>query len=59
MSPISALTLVPVILWLGHWPLEPLTDAQAASIAALAYALIQDIRAAVAGWLDYRRKGPS
>jgi hypothetical protein len=62
MSPITALTLVPVIMWLGHSPLEPPTDAQAASIAALAYALIQDIRAAiraaVTGWLAYRKGTP-
>lgn len=58
MSPISAVTLVPVIMWLADRPLKPPSEAQAASIAALAYALIQDVRAAVTSWLEYRKGTP-
>lgn len=51
MSPITAMTLVPVIMWLSDWPLKAPTEAQASALALLAYALILDIRAAVASWL--------
>jgi putative flippase GtrA len=32
---VSAANLVPVIIWLSVWPLQPPDEAQAASIAAL------------------------
>lgn len=55
MSPITAMTLVPVIMWLSAWPLQPPSEAQASALALLVYALILDIRAAVASWLAARR----
>ena len=55
MSPVTAMTLVPVIMWLSVWPLQPPSEAQASALALLVYALILDIRAAVASWLAARR----
>jgi hypothetical protein len=58
MSPITAMTLVPVIMWLSDWPLKGPTEAQASALALLVYALILDIRAAVTGWLDSKGTPP-
>jgi len=58
MSPVTAMTLVPVIMWLSDWPLKAPTEAQASAIALLVYALILDIRAAVASWLARPKESP-
>ncbi len=46
----TAATLVPVILWVTHWPIQPPTEAQAAALAALLIAAGGAIHAAVRAW---------
>ena len=58
MSPITAMTLVPVIMWLSAWPLQAPSEAQASALALLVYALILDVRAFLVGRLEIPRKEP-
>lgn len=53
MSPVYLL-LIPWIVYLTHWPLQPVDEMQAVALAPLGWQIICDVRLTIKNWLDYR-----
>ncbi len=53
---VTAAVLVPVIMWLTTWPLQPPTDAQAGALAALIMAVVGDLHVWLGGHLSGARE---